>query len=70
MFKFSQLGIPIIQAPMAGGPNTPQLASAVANAGGVGSFGFTYDKPEKIDENLVEAESQAALARKRLADLD
>ena len=57
MFKFSQLGIPIIQAPMAGGPNTPQLASAVANAGGVGSFGFTYDKPEKIDENLRETKA-------------
>ena len=42
---------------MAGGPNTPQLASAVANAGGVGSFGFTYDKPEKIDENLRETKA-------------
>ena len=38
---------------MAGGPNTPELASAVANNGGVGSLGFSYSKPEVIDENLT-----------------
>ncbi len=45
MFKFSDLLIPVIQAPMAGGINTPQLAAAVANAGGLGSFGFAYSSP-------------------------
>lgn len=53
MFKFSQLSIPVIQAPMAGGINTPKLASEVANAGGVGSFGFSYSSPQKISEDLV-----------------
>ncbi len=52
MFKFSDLLIPVIQAPMAGGINTPQLAAAVANAGGLGSFGFAYSSPEKIDADL------------------
>lgn len=52
MFAFSELKIPIIQAPMAGGLNTPELASAVANAGGVGSFGFAYSTPKKIAEDL------------------
>jgi nitronate monooxygenase len=42
---------------MAGGVNTPALAAAVANAGGVGSFGFTYSSPEKISADL--AASQA-----------
>ena len=37
---------------MAGGFNTPELASVVANAGGVGSFGFSFTSPEKIDEIL------------------
>jgi nitronate monooxygenase len=53
MFSFSQLTLPVIQAPMAGGINTPQLASAVANAGGVGSFGFAYSSPEKINDDLL-----------------
>jgi len=53
MFNFSKLGIPIIQAPMAGGINNPRLASEVSNAGGVGSFGFSYSTPQKISEDLV-----------------
>lgn len=31
-----QLSIPIISAPMAGGPSTPELAAAVSHAGGLG----------------------------------
>ena len=53
MFKLSNLGIPIIQAPMAGGINNPRLASEVSNAGGVGSFGFSYSTPQKISEDLA-----------------
>jgi nitronate monooxygenase len=53
MFNFAQLKFPIIQAPMAGGINTPQLASVVTNAGGVGSFGFAYNTPQKISEDLI-----------------
>jgi nitronate monooxygenase len=40
---------------MAGGFNTPELVAAVANAGGVGSFGFAYASPEAIDHALVSA---------------
>ncbi len=53
MFSFSKLGLPIIQAPMAGGINNPRLASEVSNAGGVGSFGFAYSTPQKISEDLA-----------------
>ena len=53
MFNFSKLGIPVIQAPMAGGINNPKLASEVSNAGGVGSFGFSYSTPQKISEDLA-----------------
>jgi nitronate monooxygenase len=47
------LGIkhPIIQAPMAGGGiTTPELVAAVSNAGGLGSIGAAYMKPEEIVE--------------------
>ncbi len=40
---------PIIQAPMAGGPDTPELAAAVSNAGGLGSIGCAYLAPAQID---------------------
>ena len=48
----SKLNSPIVLAPMAGGFNTPQLAAAVANAGGMGSFGFAYSTPDYIDRAL------------------
>ena len=57
MFNFAQLALPLIQAPMAGGITTPQLVAAVANHGGVGSFGFAYSTPEKIHADLVAAQA-------------
>jgi nitronate monooxygenase len=42
---------------MAGGITTPQLVAAVANHGGVGSFGFAYSTPEKIHADLVAAQA-------------
>lgn len=53
MFNFSRLEVPVIQAPMAGGINNSLFAAEVANAGGVGSFGFAYSTPEKISEDLL-----------------
>ena len=52
MINIQQLTMPIFLAPMAGGFNTPELVAAVANAGGVGSFGFAYSSPEAIDHAL------------------
>ena len=59
MFQFSQLAAPIIQAPMAGGVCTPELVAAVANAGGLGSFGFAYSQANTIAQELLAAKSQA-----------
>src|SRR3954454_20319211 len=44
------LGIkhPIIQAPMAGGGDTPELVAAVSNAGALGSIGAAYLSPDQI----------------------
>ena len=44
------LKAPIIQAPMAGGGDTPALVAAVSNAGGLGSIGATYSTPAQIHE--------------------
>ncbi len=48
---------PIIQAPMAGS-DTPALAAAVANAGGMGSIGCAMMTPERVRE--VHAEARGA----------
>lgn len=49
-----KLGIenPVILAPMAGGPGTPELAAAVSNAGGLGSIGAAYLTPDQIAEQI------------------
>ena len=47
--------MPVIAAPMAGGINNPEMVAAVINAGGVGSFGFAYSTPKKIEEDLISA---------------
>src|SRR5438128_4324835 len=39
---------PIIQAPMAGGGDTPALVAAVCEAGALGSIGATYLTPQQI----------------------
>lgn len=44
------LRVPIVLAPMAGGPGTPELAAAVSNAGGLGSLGAAYLTPAQILE--------------------
>src|SRR5262245_33417873 len=50
-----RLGIqhPIIQAPMAGGGDTPALVAAVCEAGALGSIGATYLTPPQIVETCA-----------------
>lgn len=43
---------PIILAPMAGGPGTPELAAAVCEAGGLGSIGGGYLAPEALRSEI------------------
>jgi nitronate monooxygenase len=43
-----QLSVPVIQAPLAGGGDTPQLVAAVCEAGGMGFIGAAYLTPERI----------------------
>lgn len=50
--------LPIIQAPMAGGPTTPELVAAVSNAGGLGSIGAGYMPAEQLQEAITAVEAQ------------
>lgn len=45
---------PILQAPMAGGPTTPDLVAAVSNAGGLGNLGAGYLTPDQIRSTIRE----------------
>lgn len=44
---------PVVQAPMAGGPSTPQLAAAVASAGGLGFLATGYGTAEQMAADLA-----------------
>ena len=56
----AKLGIrvPIVQAPMAGGPSSQELVAACCTAGALGGFGFAYTQP-------ADMEKQAAWVRER-----
>lgn len=44
--------LPVVQAPMAGGPSTPELAAAVCAAGGFGYVAAGYLSPASLREQL------------------
>jgi nitronate monooxygenase len=48
--KSLQVQHPILQAPLAGGGDTPELVAAVCNAGGLGFIGAAYLDPQQILE--------------------
>lgn len=45
--------LPIIQAPMAGGCNTPELVAVCSNAGILGSLGVPYSEPDEIRATIA-----------------
>lgn len=51
-FSFSELAVPIVGAPMAGGPSTPALAAAVSNAGGLGFLAGGYRTPAQLVDDI------------------
>lgn len=53
----SELAVPIVQAPMAGGPSTPALAAAVCEAGGLGFLAAGYKSPDAIVADIDETRS-------------
>ena len=55
-----RLDVPIVQAPMAGGPSTPALAAAVSRAGGLGMLAAGYRPAGALREGLREARALGA----------
>ena len=55
MFDFGDIAVPILVAPMAGGPSTPELAAAGTTAGGLGFVAAGYLTPEMFSERLTAA---------------
>ncbi|MCX2932253.1 nitronate monooxygenase [Mycobacterium sp. CVI_P3] len=51
------LAVPILGAPMAGGPSTPALAAAVSNAGGLGFIPAGYLSAEKFADAIATTRS-------------
>jgi nitronate monooxygenase len=48
-----RLRTPIVQAPLAGGPSTPELAAAVSNAGGLGFVAAGYKTPDAMSDDIA-----------------
>ncbi len=48
-----ELAIPIVQAPLAGGPSTPALAAAVSGAGGLGFVAAGYRTPAALAQDIA-----------------
>ena len=49
------LDVPIVGAPLAGGPSTPALAAAVSEAGGLGFLAAGYKTAAAVEDDLREA---------------
>ncbi len=47
------LRLPLIQAPMAGGPSSVELVAARSAAGALGSFGFAYTQPAEMKKQAA-----------------
>jgi nitronate monooxygenase len=50
-----ELAAPVLGAPMAGGPSTPRLATAVSEAGGLGFLAAGYLSAERLAADIAEA---------------
>jgi nitronate monooxygenase len=49
-----EISVPVVQAPMAGGPSTLELASAVSDAGGLGFLAAGYRDAEALRADVLE----------------
>jgi nitronate monooxygenase len=52
---FWDISVPVVGAPMAGGPGTPALAAAVTNAGGLGFIPAGYISAERFADDVAAA---------------
>src|SRR3984893_8146726 len=62
-FDISDISKPLIVAPMAGGPSTPQLAAAASNAGGLGMLARGLLSPDVLGERINAARGLTSAPR-------
>jgi nitronate monooxygenase len=60
IFHPGTLPVPIVQAPMAGGPSTPELAIAVSEAGALGFLAAGYRQAQSVRENIDAVRASSA----------
>ncbi|HEU0317790.1 MAG TPA: nitronate monooxygenase, partial [Solirubrobacteraceae bacterium] len=48
-----RLPVPVVLAPLAGGPSTPELAAAVSGAGGLGFLALGYLSTARAREQIA-----------------
>ncbi|GAC56747.1 putative 2-nitropropane dioxygenase [Gordonia hirsuta DSM 44140 = NBRC 16056] len=58
MFDPASLLAPIVGAPMAGGPSTPELTAAISDAGGFGILAGAYLSPAQLREQIAAVRSR------------
>jgi nitronate monooxygenase len=51
--RLGELELPLVQAPMGGGPSTPELAAAVGEAGGLGFLAAGYRSVDAVRADLA-----------------
>jgi nitronate monooxygenase len=60
MFERLGAGVPVIAAPMAGGPSTPELVVAAATAGGLGFLAGGYKSSETLAAQIAEVRARTS----------
>jgi len=60
VFSLAQLEHPVVQAPLGGGPSTPELAAAVTEAGGLGFLAAGYKTAEGVRADIERLRSLTA----------
>jgi nitronate monooxygenase len=54
-----ELSVPVIAAPMAGGPSTPDLVDAVSAAGGLGFLGAGYKTAVQVRDEIAQVRARS-----------
>lgn len=60
MFDARSLVLPVLGAPMAGGPSTPELVAAVNSAGGIGFLAAGYCSAAQVAEQIAQVRALSA----------
>ncbi|MBX5440078.1 MAG: nitronate monooxygenase [Solirubrobacteraceae bacterium] len=60
MLALDELDVPIVGAPLAGGPATVELAAAVSEAGGLGSLAGALRTPEQLEADVAALRARTA----------